>query len=196
VPGLEIAVIGDANDGVAKGLSGGIVTIAPPRDSRLRHQVLIGNAALYGATGGRLFVAGRAGERFAVRNSGATAVVEGVGHHGCEYMTNGTVVVLGSTGLNFAAGMTGGLVFAYDPDRALESRLNSELVAVGGLSDEDEAMLLPLVIAHQRATDSRLASRLLEHWADAVTAFCRVSPKTAAAGMTARPVAIAARLRA
>jgi len=196
VPGLEIAVIGDANDGVAKGLSGGLVTIAPPRDSRLRDQVLIGNAALYGATGGRLFVAGRAGERFAVRNSGATAVVEGVGHHGCEYMTNGTVVVLGATGLNFGAGMTGGVVFAYDPDRALESRLNSELVAVGGLSDEDEAMLLPLIIAHQRATESRLASRLLEHWADAVTAFCRVSPKTAAAGITARPVAIAARLRA
>jgi len=196
VPGLEIAVIGDANDGVAKGLCGGTVSIAPPRDSRLRDQVLIGNAALYGATGGRLFVAGRAGERFAVRNSGAIAVVEGVGHHGCEYMTNGTVVVLGSTGRNFAAGMTGGIVFAYDPDRTLESRLNTELVAIGGLSDEDDATLLQLVIDHQRATESHLARALLENWADAVTAFCRVSPTTATAGLTARPVAIAARLRA
>ena len=172
------------------------VSIAPPRDSSLRDQVLVGNAALYGATGGRLFIAGRAGERFAVRNSGATAVVEGVGHHGCEYMTNGTVVVLGSTGLNFAAGMTGGIVFAYDPDRALESRLNPELVAIGGLSDDEEATLLQLVIDHRHATESRLANGLLENWAEAVTAFCRVSPQATAAAITARPIAMATRLRA
>ena len=161
VPGLEIAVTGDANDGVAKGLCGGTVSIAPPTDTPLADQVLIGNAALYGATGGRLFVAGRAGERFAVRNSGAMAVVEGVGHHGCEYMTNGTVVVLGATGLNFAAGMTGGVVFAYDPDRALETRLNTELVTIGGLSEEDDARVLQLLIDHRAATDSALAARLL-----------------------------------
>ena len=159
-------------------------------------QVLIGNAALYGATGGRLFVAGRAGERFAVRNSGATAVVEGVGHHGCEYMTNGTVVVLGATGLNFAAGMTGGVVFAYDPDRALEGRLNTELVTIGGLSEEDDALVLQLLIDHRAATDSALAARLLENWPDTVMAFCRVTPKTAGAVIAKRPVAAPARLRA
>ena len=195
LPGVDIVLIGDANDGVAKGLCGGTVSIAPPCESELRDQVLIGNAALYGATGGRLFVAGRAGERFAVRNSGATAVVEGVGHHGCEYMTNGTVVVLGTTGLNFAAGMTGGVVFAYDPDHVLESRLNSELVAMGGLSDDDEAAVMQLVTEHHAATGSRLARRLLDSWPEAVTAFCRVSPNTTTAVMP-RPIAIAARLRA
>ena len=161
----------------------------------LADQVLIGNAALYGATGGRLFVAGRAGERFAVRNSGATAVVEGVGHHGCEYMTNGTVVVLGPTGLNFAAGMTGGVVFAYDPDRALESRLNAELVALGGLSDEDEALLRQLVIAHRTATRSQLAARLLARWPESLMSFCRVAPK-ADSTIAARPAAEPARMRA
>src|SRR5687767_12032229 len=168
VPGLEIAVIGDANDGVAKGLCGGTVSIAPPRDSRLRDQVLIGNAALYGATGGRLFVAGRAGERFAVRNSGAIAVVEGVGHHGCEYMTNGTVVVLGPTGLNFAAGMTGGVVFAYDPDHALEPRLNHELVTIGGLSVIDEGTLMTLIVQHRDLTGSPRATRVLADWPESL----------------------------
>ena len=196
VPGIEIAVTGDANDGVAKGLCGGTVSIAPPKDSLLSTQVLVGNAALYGATGGRLFVAGRAGERFAVRNSGATAVVEGVGHHGCEYMTHGTVMVLGATGLNFAAGMTGGVVFAYDPDRALEARLNKELVTIGGLSEEDEALVIQLLLDHRAATDSRLAARLLESWPDTVMACCRVTPKAAGAVIVERPVAVPARLRA
>ncbi len=196
VPGLEIAVIGDANDGVAKGRCGGTVSIAPPKDSRLADHVLIGNAALYGATSGRLFIAGRAGERFAVRNSGATAVVEGVGHHGCEYMTNGTVVVLGATGLNFAAGMTGGVVFAYDPDRALDAVLNTELVTTSGLSEEDEALVLQLLIDHRAATSSALAARLLARWPDTMTAFCRVAPKTAGVAIATRPVAVPARLRA
>ena len=196
VPGLTIAVIGDANDGVAKGLCGSTVSVAPLHGSTPGNQVLIGNAALYGATGGRLFVAGRAGERFAVRNSGATAVVEGVGHHGCEYMTGGTVVVAGSTGLNFAAGMTGGVVFAYDADRALDARLNPELVAIGGLSEEDEALVLQLLIDHRAATGSVLAARLLDHWPETLMSFCRVAPKTATATITARPVAVPARMRA
>ena len=196
VPGLEIAVIGDANDGVAKGLCGGTVSIAPPGNTPLSDQVLIGNAALYGATGGRLFVAGRAGERFAVRNSGAIAVVEGVGHHGCEYMTNGTVVVLGATGQNFAAGMTGGVAFAYDPDRRLEARLNGELVTIGGLSEEDEGRVLQLLLDHRAATDSALAARILENWPENVTAFCRVTPKAAGVATAERPAAVPARLRA
>ena len=195
VPGVEISVIGDANDGVAKGLCGGTVSIAPPRDSALENQVLIGNAALYGATGGRLFVAGAAGERFAVRNSGAVAVVEGVGHHGCEYMTNGTVVILGPTGLNFAAGMTGGVVFAYDPDLALQGRVNTELVDLGGLSDEDEALLRQLMIDHRTATRSRLAARLLKGWPESLMFFCRVAPKGDSA-LAARPLVEPARLRA
>ena len=195
VPGVHISVVGDANDGVAKGLCGGVVSIAPPHDSRLRDQVLIGNAALYGATAGRLFVAGRAGERFAVRNSGAIAVVEGVGHHGCEYMTSGTVVILGATGRNFAAGMTGGAVFAYDPDRVLESRLNPELVAIGALSEEDEALLWQLILDHREATGSHLAGDLLERFRESLPAFCRVAPLTASAS-TARPVAVPERLRA
>ena len=195
VAGVEISVIGDANDGVAKGLCGGTVSIAPPRDSARENQVLIGNAALYGATGGRLFVAGAAGERFAVRNSGALAVVEGVGHHGCEYMTNGTVVILGATGLNFAAGMTGGVVFAYDPDLALEGRLNAELVGLCGLSDEDEALLRQLMIDHRTATRSRLAARLLQRWPESLMFFCRVAPKGDSA-LAARPLVEPARLRA
>ena len=194
VPGVEIAVVGDANDGVAKGLCGGTVSIAPPAGSRLRDQVLIGNAALYGATGGRLFVAGQAGERFAVRNSGAVAVVEGVGHHGCEYMTNGTVVVLGPVGLNFAAGMTGGVVFAYDPDRTLEARLNTELAAISDLSEEEEATVWQLVTDHLKATNSGLANELLERWQDAVNSFCRVAPGAVNAAAR-RPPALA-RLRA
>jgi glutamate synthase domain-containing protein 3 len=196
VPGLDIALTGDANDGVAKGLHGGTISIAPAADSALATQVLVGNAALYGATGGRLFVAGRAGERFAVRNSGATAVVEGVGHHGCEYMTAGTVAVLGPTGFNFAAGMTGGVVFAYDPERQLESRLNVELVAIGGLSDEDEAALQHLIVEHHAATGSKLAAHVLAAWPEAAAAFCRISPKTEAASLPARPGDFLTRMRA
>ncbi len=196
VPGLTIALAGEANDGVAKGLCGGTVSIAPPHSSRVGEQVLIGNAALYGATGGRLFVAGRAGERFAVRNSGAVAVVEGVGHHGCEYMTGGTVVVLGSTGLNFAAGMSGGVVFAYDPENRLEVRLNSEFVARGGMSNDDEDLLRQLLLEHRAVTGSQLAARLLLEWPASLMGFCRVAPGTTAASMAARPVGVAARLRA
>ncbi len=196
VPGVDIALVGDANDGVAKGLHGGTVSIAPPLGAQLSQQVLAGNAALYGATGGRLFIAGRAGERFAVRNSGATAVVEGVGHHGCEYMTGGTVVILGPTGLNVAAGMTGGLVFAYDPDRVLEAHLNTELAAIGGLSDQDEALLLQLLIDHRAATASPLATRLLDSWPESMLSFCRVAPNGIAPAITTRPAALPALRRA
>ena len=112
LPGMRLSLIGDANDGLGKGMHGGEIVVAPAARERGRaNQVLAGNAALYGATGGRLFLAGLAGERFAIRNSGATAVVEGVGDHACEYMTGGTVVVLGGVGQNFAAGMTGGVIY-------------------------------------------------------------------------------------
>jgi glutamate synthase domain-containing protein 2/glutamate synthase domain-containing protein 1/glutamate synthase domain-containing protein 3 len=196
VPGLEIAVTGDANDGVAKGLCGGTIAIAPPPGSPQRDQVLVGNAALYGATAGRLFVAGRAGERFAVRNSGAIAVVEGVGHHGCEYMTGGAVVVLGPTGLNFAAGMTGGVAFVHDPDQRLDRCLNTELVTRGGLSDEDESALMQWLIEHRAATGSVRAARLLDAWPETLAAFCRVAPRAAAAPSAARPLTVPLRVHA
>ncbi len=176
-PGLEISLVGDANDGVGKGMHGGTIAIRPPTGSRLREQVLIGNAALYGATGGRLFVAGRAGERFAVRNSGAVAVVEGVGQHGCEYMTGGTVVVLGATGPNFGAGMTGGTAYVLDPEARLAGFLNHELVGIDALGAEDELRLRQLLVEHHAATGSPVAARLLADWSASVTVFSTVQPK-------------------
>ena len=142
IRGVTLELEGEANDGVGKGLSGAEIVIRPyPRAgyvSRSREQALLGNAALYGATAGRLFAAGRAGDRFAVRNSGAVAVVEGVGAHGCEYMTGGRVVVLGRTGANFGAGMTNGVAFVLDEDSLFASRCNTELVTVGDLGPEDD----------------------------------------------------------
>src|SRR5215217_628844 len=129
-PGVELTLIGDANDYTGKGLSGGVLTVTPPEDSLFvaEENVIIGNTVLYGATGGRAFFRGLAGERFAVRNSGASAVVEGVGDHGCEYMTGGRVVVLGPTGRNFAAGMSGGIAYILDRDGAFAARCNLGLV--------------------------------------------------------------------
>jgi glutamate synthase domain-containing protein 3 len=137
----------------------------------------VGNAALYGATGGGLYVAGRAGERFAVRNSGAIAVVEGVGHHGCEYMTGGVVAVLGPAGPNFGAGMTGGVAYLHDPDRRIDTFLNAELVAADPLDDEDEARLMAMLVDHCEATGSRRAAALLEAWPRAAAEFTRIVPR-------------------
>jgi glutamate synthase domain-containing protein 3 len=167
LPGTEIHVRGTANDGVGKGMHGGLITVSAGRST----DVLIGNAALYGATGGRLFVAGRAGERFAVRNSGATAVVEGVGDHGCEYMTGGAVVVLGPTGANFAAGMTGGTAFVHDADRAFRARLNPDHVMMSRVSHEHTDFLRALVHEHHALTGSVVAADLLNAWPRAVRAF-------------------------
>jgi glutamate synthase (ferredoxin) len=177
IPGLEMTLVGDANDGVAKGMHGGTIAIRPPVGTRLCEQVLVGNAALYGATGGRLFVAGRAGERFAVRNSGAMAVVEGVGHHGCEYMTGGVVAVLGPTGLNFGAGMTGGTAYVLDSEGRLGMCLNHELVRLDSLVADDEQTLHALLVDHHAATASALAARLLADWSASVTLFAAVQPK-------------------
>src|SRR5206468_8261652 len=131
----EFHLVGEANDYRGKGMGGGRVVIATPPDDA-GDPWLLGNVALYGATGGELYVAGRAGERFAVRNSGATAVVEGIGGHGCEYMTGGTVVVLGLVGQNLGAGMTGGEAYVYDPEAGLPARVNPELVDVTRPDDE------------------------------------------------------------
>jgi len=175
--GLVLRLVGEANDYVGKGMGGGRIVIAPPADDA-GDPVLIGNTALYGATGGRLFCAGRAGERFAVRNSGATAVVEGVGDHACEYMTAGTVVIVGPTGANLAAGMTGGRLLVHELD---VSRLNHELVAVAEPDAELLEELRTLLERHVRYTGSGRVQELLEQWKHASAAFALVEPRRAAA---------------
>jgi glutamate synthase domain-containing protein 3 len=152
-PGVELTLYGDANDYVGKGLSGGVVAIRPPVDAGFapERNVLVGNTVLYGATAGKAFFRGLAGERFAVRNSGAAAVVEGVGDHGCEYMTGGVVVVLGPTGRNFAAGMSGGVAYVLDLD---ETKCNRELVGLEELDDDDRGRLHALIEEHRARTGS------------------------------------------
>jgi len=173
--GVTLHLTGEANDYVGKSMGGGLVSIRPPTDDS-GDAVLAGNTVLYGATGGRMFIAGRAGERFAVRNSGATAVVEGVGDHACEYMTGGTVVVLGCTGRNLGAGMSGGNAFVYDVDTSFPARVNTSMVRVDRLSPRHEEDLRSLVEEHVRHTGSAVGAALLAQWADAVTRFWRVAP--------------------
>jgi len=175
-PGLTFELEGDANDYIGKGLSGGCLIVYKPGQSSFKgHEaILAGNAALYGATAGKSFMAGIAAERFAVRNSGATAVVEGVGDHGCEYMTRGLVVVLGSTGANFAAGMSGGLAYLLDIDR---TSLNMESVLLESVDAEDCKVLLELVQEHVRVTGSTKAQELVSSWDNTVTRFTKVFPK-------------------
>jgi glutamate synthase domain-containing protein 2/glutamate synthase domain-containing protein 3 len=164
LPGMRLSLTGDANDGLGKGMHGGRIVVAPSARERGRaDQVIAGNAALYGATGGRVFIGGRAGERFAVRNSGATAVVEGVGDHACEYMTAGTVVVLGSVGRNFASGMTGGVAYVCDRKQVLVERTAPQHVAVEPLTAADHRIVIELLETHERLTGSRLARAILRH---------------------------------
>jgi glutamate synthase (NADPH/NADH) large chain/glutamate synthase (ferredoxin) len=175
-PGIELTLLGDANDYVGKGLSGGVVALRPPEDATFRAEenVVAGNTILYGATAGRAFFRGLVGERFAVRNSGATAVVEGVGDHGCEYMTGGIVVVLGRTGRNFAAGMSGGIAYVHDEDGTFGERCNTELVALEPLDDAE--LVRALVEEHEARTGSTVAARLLADWERARERFVKVMP--------------------
>jgi glutamate synthase domain-containing protein 3 len=175
LPGMRLSLVGDANDGLGKGMHGGeIVASAAPRERGRPDQVLVGNAALYGATGGRVFIAGRAGERFAIRNSGATAVVEGAGDHACEYMTGGVVVVLGSIGRNFGSGMTGGVAFVCDRRRTLVARTSAEHLVVEPLTASDQKLVRHLLETHERLTGSRLARAILRH-DRGLTTFRRVA---------------------
>ena len=179
-PGLKIEVSGDANDYVGKGLSGATVVVRPPMNSPLvaSENTIIGNTVLYGATDGYLFAAGRAGERFAVRNSGAKVVVEGCGSNGCEYMTGGVAVILGSIGPNFGAGMTGGMAYLYDPEGANEPLMNMEtLVTCPVTVDHWEAQLKDLVERHAKETGSRKATEILQHWETEKANFVQVCPK-------------------
>jgi glutamate synthase domain-containing protein 3 len=159
-------------------MSGGLMAVYPGEGATFRadENILIGNTSLYGATGGRAFFSGVAGERFCVRNSGATAVVEGVGDHGCEYMTGGLVVVLGKTGRNFAAGMSGGYAYVYDEDDRFRSRCNMGMVELEELSTEDAAVVAGLLEDHLAATGSQKARRLLAAWENSLTHFIKVVP--------------------
>ncbi|MDR3439548.1 glutamate synthase large subunit [Telmatospirillum sp.] len=180
VQGLKIEVFGDANDYVGKGLSGGMIVVRPAVSSPLRtnQNTIIGNTVLYGATAGKLFAAGQAGERFAVRNSGADVVVEGCGSNGCEYMTGGTAVILGPVGANFGAGMTGGMAFVYDAENAFEHRVNGDNVVYQRVTATAwEYVLLGLIREHARETLSAHAEELLAHWLREREKFWQIVPK-------------------
>ncbi len=182
--GVTMDLTGAANDYVGKGLSGGKLVVRTPETAAYEpdENVLVGNVALYGATQGEAYVNGVAGERFGVRNSGVKAVVEGVGDHGCEYMTGGAVAVLGDTGRNFAAGMSGGVAYVHDPDGSLETKANTEMVTLSSeLDDKDEAMLRRLVENHAAYTGSDRAAELLDDWAAEVENFTKVMPDAYAA---------------
>ena len=181
--GVHLRLVGEANDYVAKGMSGGEIAIGLPVGAEFQgaDAVLVGNTVLYGATGGSLFIAGRAGERFAVRNSGGVAVVEGVGEHGCEYMTEGVVVVLGEAGRNFGAGMSGGLAFVMDPRGEFPTRVNREFVTLERTSEAGEIELLKALIErHQAETESLLAREILNDWPAAAASFWTVAPNSVA----------------
>ncbi|MEM6264867.1 MAG: glutamate synthase large subunit [Bacteroidota bacterium] len=177
--GITFELQGEANDYLGKGLSGAQVVVYPDRASSYvaEDQVIVGNVVLYGATAGEVFIRGKAGERFAVRNSGATAVVEGVGDHGCEYMTGGKVVILGATGRNFAAGMSGGIAYVYDPQKVLLARCNTEMVDLDPMGLEDVQELRRLLSRHQELTDSPVAERLLRDWPLLSEVFVKVIPR-------------------
>jgi glutamate synthase (ferredoxin) len=176
--GMTLSIEGDANDYFGKGLSGGKLIIYPPATAPIKAEenMIVGNVELYGATAGRAFFRGLAGERFAVRNSGADTVVEGIGDHGCEYMTGGNVVVLGRTGRNFAAGMSGGVAYVLDVDGRFESRCNFELVGVDEIDEQDERTLFELVSEHHERTGSTVAGDLIEDWPNALGRFVKVMP--------------------
>ncbi|TNJ45071.1 glutamate synthase large subunit [Phaeobacter sp. B1627] len=179
-PGLKLEVSGDANDYVGKGLSGGIIVVRPPQVSPLTaaENTIVGNTVLYGATDGYLFAAGRAGERFAVRNSGAKVVIEGCGTNGCEYMTGGVAVILGSIGANFGAGMTGGMAYLYDPDGMAQDLLNMESIVTCPVTvDHWEAELKSLIESHLKETGSRKAVEILQHWEAEKSHFLQICPK-------------------
>lgn len=177
--GVTMTVEGETNDYLGKGLSGGKIIIKKPAvaDFIAEENIITGNVSFYGAVSGEAYINGIAGERFAVRNSGVTTVVEGVGDHGCEYMTGGKVVVLGKTGRNFAAGMSGGIAYIYDKDKTFaDISCNPEMVDLVELSKDDKAELKSLVEKHKDYTDSALASKLLDNWQNEINHFVKVFP--------------------
>ncbi len=177
--GLTLELVGDSNDYFGKGLSGGKLIVYPPRGVKYRHHenIIIGNVALYGATSGKAFINGVAGERFAVRNSGVTAVVEGVGDHGCEYMTGGRVVVLGKTGRNFAAGMSGGVAYVLDVDSDLYRNVNKQMVNIERISSKyDVNELKGMIEEHVACTNSEIGKEILERFKEYLPKFKKIIP--------------------
>ena len=177
--GISFNLEGDANDYIGKGMSGGRISVKPPKETKFlpEQNIITGNVSLYGATGGEMYLRGMAGERFAVRNSGALAVVEGVGDHCCEYMTGGIVVVLGKTGRNFAAGMSGGIAYVFDPEGNFIEKCNSEMVQVGKFDiNEDQIVLKTLIENHLEYTGSENAKRILSDWENNKTLFLKIMP--------------------
>jgi glutamate synthase (NADPH/NADH) large chain len=180
IKGLKLNLNGDANDYVGKGLSGATIVIKPPFESNLisNENTIIGNTVLYGATSGKLFAAGQSGERFAVRNSGAEAVIEGCDSSGCEYMTGGCVVILGKVGDNFAAGMTGGMAFVYDPNNEFENYANpSSIIWLTPETNYWKNYLMNLIKEHTQETNSKIAKKILENFDDELNNFKQVCPK-------------------
>jgi glutamate synthase (ferredoxin) len=177
--GITAVLEGDANDYLGKGLSGAKLIVKPPVESRFipEDNIIIGNVSLYGATSGEAYIYGAAGERFCVRNSGAHAVVESVGDHGCEYMTGGTVVILGKTGRNFAAGMSGGVAYVYDGDGSFPISCNTEMVELIPVEEDDGQLLFDMVKKHFEYTGSRKAKSLLNNWKTSLSLFVKVMPK-------------------
>jgi glutamate synthase domain-containing protein 3 len=177
--GISLTIEGDSNDYFGKGLSGGQLVIYPPKQATFipEENIVIGNVALYGATSGSVFVRGLAGERFCVRNSGANAVVEGIGDHGCEYMTGGRVVILGDTGRNFAAGMSGGIAYVLDAKSEFEKRCNKEMVDLSSLSDDDHTLVRKLVLQHVELTGSTIGQQVLNEWQVLCSQFVKVMPR-------------------
>ncbi|MCP3973721.1 MAG: glutamate synthase large subunit [bacterium] len=176
--GVTLSLSGDANDFVGKGLSGGRIIVRPPRAAGFvaEENIIAGNVILYGATSGEAFLRGLVGERFCVRNSGATAVVEGVGDHGCEYMTGGRAIILGPTGRNFAAGMSGGIAYVFDEDGSFPTKVNTEMVELEPLDDDDEQFIRDRVEAHLKETESAVASKILNGWHNFLPRFVKVMP--------------------
>ena len=179
IKGVTLCVEGEANDYLGKGLSGGKIIVKPPADfhALAEENILIGNVVLYGATSGECYFRGVAGERFCVRNSGAWAVVEGVGDHGCEYMTGGRAVILGKTGRNFAAGMSGGIAFVYDKDGTFASRCNLGMVDLKPLHANSASELRAMLEKHLKYTGSPVAKHILDTWRESLNKFVRVMPK-------------------
>ncbi len=176
---MTLRLIGQSNDYLGKGLSGGRIVVSTPPGSPFNpiENVIVGNTLLYGATSGEVFINGLAGERFAVRNSGAVAVVEGVGDHACEYMTGGTVVVLGRTGRNFAAGMSGGIAYVLDEHQLFDTLCNLDMVDLESIwQKDDEAILHDLITRHGQWTGSRQAARILDNWQEMFGRFVKVVP--------------------
>jgi glutamate synthase (NADPH/NADH) large chain len=177
--GISFKLEGDANDYVGKGLSGGTIVIVPPTGTTFapEENIIAGNTILYGATAGEIYINGKVGERFCVRNSGATAVVEGVGDHCCEYMTGGRTVVLGPTGRNFAAGMSGGIAYVWNPEGNFDYFCNMEMVELSLIEDKaDNRELYRIISNHYKLTRSPLAGRMLENWDQYVEQFIKVIP--------------------